>query len=124
MSAVLLKEIQRALEAMDVEAVVELYDDEFAFDDPAAGLSITDKAVLRDYFEQLFSMPGVRFTDVTVFGEAPGMAAGGWVWSGVDRGGAHKFAIKGASIFELSEFSITKETVYYDPRPALAGVSD
>lgn len=119
MSAVLLKEIERALEAMDIEALVELYDDEFEFEDPAAGLSLTDKSLLRNYFEQLFSIPGVRFHDVTLFGDAPGTAAGEWVWSGMDRAGEHPFDIKGASVFELSEYSIVKETVYYDPRPAV-----
>ncbi len=107
-----------ALAALDVEALVPLYVEGFVFDDPAAGAHITTRVELTGYFGSLFSMPDVEFSDVDFF-QCGDRAAGTWVWSGTKQNG-EAFSVRGASVFEMAEGGIRKETVFYDPRPALA----
>ncbi len=106
-----------ALQALDVETLVGLYLDSFVFEDTAAGETITTSDRLRGYFAALFSMPDVSFSDV-VFFQCEDRGAGTWVWSGTNREG-DAFSVRGASIFELAEGGIRRETIFYDPRPAL-----
>ena len=73
---------EEALMGLDAEALVALYADEFLLEDVASGTRITTRAELRGYYERLFSMPGVRFTDVSFFTCGGGRAAGQWTWSG------------------------------------------
>ena len=106
-----------ASEALDVEALVGLYVDGFVFEDVAAGATISTRDDLSVYFEALFSMPDVRFSDVVFFG-CGDRGAGTWLWSGTNRDG-EAYSVKGASIFDLAEGGIRRETIFYDPRPAL-----
>jgi hypothetical protein len=105
-----------ALEALDAGTLVGLYVDGFVFEDVAAGETISTRDGLSGYFEALFSMPDVRFTDV-VFFQCDSRGAGTWVWSGTNQNG-ETFSVRGASIFALAEGGIQRETVFYDPRPA------
>ena len=107
-----------ALEALDAEMLVRLYVDGFVFEDVAAGETISTRDELSGYFEALFSMPDVSFTDV-VFFRCGDRGAGTWVWSGTNRKGT-AFSVKGASLFDLVDGGIRREAVFYDPRPALS----
>ncbi|MBT8166254.1 MAG: SnoaL-like domain-containing protein [Acidimicrobiia bacterium] len=117
-----LASVFRALEALDVEALLDHYASEFRFEDTAAGVDIVDRGQLRSYFEALFSMPGVAFRVLHWFGDDGGNGTGEWVWSGLGPNGA-RFEVKGASVFELGPDGITRETIYYKPPGAGVGMS-
>ncbi|MDH3538441.1 MAG: nuclear transport factor 2 family protein [Acidimicrobiia bacterium] len=103
-----------ALERLDVEALVAHYAADFVFEDVAADIAITTREELRRYYGGLFSMPGVAFTDVYVFVDDSGRGGGEWTWSGFGEDG-NPFSIRGASIFEVEDSGITRETIYYLP---------
>jgi ketosteroid isomerase-like protein len=106
------------LQGLDTEALVGSYADDFVFEDTAAGETITGRDELSGYFQVLFSIPDVAFSDITYF-EAGDRAAAEWVWSGT-RPDGQPFAVRGASFFELSRVGIVREAVFYDPRPAFS----
>lgn len=114
-----LESVARALEALDVDALVAAYSAEFVFEDTAAGLSITDREALRGYFEGLFSTPAVAFSDIVMFADDDGRGGGEWVWSGVGADGS-PFTVKGASIFSIDDTGIKRETIYYHPPNAVS----
>ncbi len=107
-----------ALQALDAEGLVALYADPFTFEDPASGEVITEREDLLGYFTALFSSPDVGFSDVEVF-SCGDRGSARWTWSGTNRHG-HRFAIRGASIFEIGPEGISRETIFYDPTPSLA----
>ena len=107
-----------ALEALETEALVGMYGKGFVFEDTAAGHVIGTRKELRSYFDALFAMTDTKFSEVAFF-ESGTRGAGTWVWSGTNQNGG-AFTIKGASIFELAEDGIHRETIFYDPRPALS----
>ena len=107
-----------ALQALDTEALVALYADGFAFEDPALDQTISTRDELRAYFEGLFGWADVSFRDVAVF-SCGSRGAAEWTWSGTNASLNRRFSIRGASIFEVGASGITRETIYYDPRPAL-----
>jgi len=111
----LLCQVEQALLELDVESIVELYSPDFLFEDIASGERITDKSELRSYFERLFTLPDVSFTDVNFFSKG-NRAAGRWTWSGSSLQSGNRYAIRGASLFKLGEGGIEEEMVYYDPR--------
>ena len=119
MEANVLKKVAAALVALDAGALVALYSDDFAFEDRSSGESITDKLKLREYFDRLFALPGVKFSNVHFFncGE---QGAGEWTWSGQSRESGQTYRITGASIFTLSAGAVEREAVFYDPGPANA----
>lgn len=106
-----------ALEALDAAALVGLYVDGFVFEDAAAGAIISTRDELVAYFEALFSLPDVGFSDVAFF-RCGSRGAGTWRWSGTNRKG-DPYSVRGASVFDLTEGGIRREAVFYDPRPAL-----
>ncbi len=116
-----LESAAEALEKLDVDALVAHYAVNFVFEDTAADVTITTREQLRRYYESLFSMPGVAFTDVFVFAGDSGRGGGEWTWSGLGEDG-NPFSIKGASIFEVDDSGITRETIYYLP-PQLRSAS-
>lgn len=83
------------------------------FEDPAAGQVVKGRDELRAYFTQLFSLPEVGFEVVSIFG-AGEWAAAEWIWRGLSRRSQQPFEIRGASILQLSEGLIIRETIYYD----------
>ena len=109
-----------ALTGLDAEALVALYADEFLFEDVASAMCITSRAELRAYYERLFSMPGVRFSDVSFFTCGEGRAAGQWTWSGKSNKSGQEFSIVGCSLFRLTEDRISEEKLFYNPRAAEA----
>jgi len=109
-----------ALMGLDAEALVALYADEFLLEDVASGMRITTREELRGYYERLFSMAGVRFTDVSFFTCGDRRAAGQWTWSGKSMKSGQDFSIVGSSLFRLTEDRISEEKLFYNPTAALA----
>ncbi len=64
--------------------------------------------------------PPTAFSDIRVL-EGDEWAAIEWTWSGVNRHTSAPFRIRGASVIELREERIARETLYYDPRSATGG---
>ncbi|MFN2187384.1 MAG: nuclear transport factor 2 family protein [Candidatus Promineifilaceae bacterium] len=114
----ILSEASRALSSLEAYALVACYAEEFLFEDASSGHRIMDKGRLLENYQQLFSSPGVRFSDIEFF-SAGDRAAGEWTWSGISSRDGQRFSIKGASIFQIQEGRIVREVIYYDPRPAL-----
>ena len=114
----ILRQAEKAITSLNAEALVALYAPEFLLEDIASGNRISDKDELREYYDRLFALPEVSFTDVSFFalGER---AAGQWTWCGKSQSG-EKYAIRGASLFKLAEDGIREEILFYDPRPAVA----
>lgn len=117
MLAEVLGRAEGALISLDATALVALYSDDFIFEDTASGETITDKRKLREYFDRLFALPGVRFSDVRFF-RCANLGAGEWTWSGKSLQSGQDYSIRGASLFVLGDNKIEKETVFYDPRTA------
>ena len=108
---------EMALTGLNAKDLIGLYAQDFSFIDIPSGKHITDRSELSSYYEGLFSMPGISFTEVRFFGVGE-KAAGKWTWNGITKSGKN-FSIQGASIFILGEDGIKEETLFYDPRPAL-----
>ena len=119
MQAEVLGRAELALIALDAEALVALYSDDFLFEDTASGETIAHKAKLREYFDRLFAFPEVKFSDVRFF-RCANLGAGEWTWSGKSLRSGQDYAIRGASLFILAENEIKKETIFYDPNKATA----
>jgi len=117
MPANVLQEAKAALEGLNSDKILELYADQFVFEDTPAKLLITDRKKLGEYFQQLFSLPEVSFSDIQIY-EADSFAAIEWTWSGVKRTTGEAFRVRGASIIELEGSKVRRESIYYDPRPA------
>ncbi len=117
MSTSVLELAEKALVALDAKSLTSLYGEDFAFEDIPAGLRISTKEALADYFDQLFAWPDVKFSNVSFFTSGD-RGAGQWTWEGRSRQSGTPFAIRGASIFRLKGGSIAEEIIFYDPRPA------
>jgi len=117
MEVEVLKRAAEALVSLDAEELVSLYADDFVLEDASSGNTITNKKELREYYERLFSLPEVRFSDVTFF-RCGDCGAGEWTWSGRSLESGKDYSIKGASIFGLGEDEIKSESIFYDPRKA------
>jgi steroid delta-isomerase-like uncharacterized protein len=114
----ILQRLKLALESLDVEGLVSLYAEGFVFEDVPSNEMISTKEELRIYFQQLSQLPGVKFSDVSFF-LCGDKAAGEWTWSGTKPSSGTEYSVKGASIIEFQDGRIGRETIYYDPRPAL-----
>jgi steroid delta-isomerase-like uncharacterized protein len=115
-----MRAVPAALEALDAESLLNLYSQDFLFEDIPSGIRITDKDSLREYFDSLFSLPEVGFSVSKVF-EAHNFAVMEWIWSGERSGTKESYKIKGVSVFELREEKIVRESIYFDPRCSLPG---
>jgi ketosteroid isomerase-like protein len=114
----LLQRAAQALAACDVDAIMTLYADDGVFEDASAGESYRGKAAVRGMFEALFSPPHTRFRIAAVrSGERWGALE--WIWSGRTRKSGTPFDVRGVSILEIPGPKVVKETIYYDPAPAL-----
>lgn len=114
----ILQRVQAALESLDTETLVSCYADEFVFEDIPSNEIITNKEELRAYFQRLFFLPNVQFSNVLFFA-CEDKGAGEWVWSGTKPSSGVEHSVRGASIIELRDGKISRETLYFDPRPAL-----
>jgi steroid delta-isomerase-like uncharacterized protein len=119
MTSLSLERAMVALERLDTDAVVAAYEEPFVFEDVPSGKKITDKEGLRAYFRGLFALPDVAFSDVRAF-ETDSFAALEWTWSGTKRSSGEAYRVRGASVIELRNGGIARETIYYDPRAPLA----
>jgi hypothetical protein len=81
MKTEVLKRAEDALVSLDAETLVSLYSDDFVFEDTSSGETITDKMKLREYFDRLFALPEVKFSNVNFF-NCGKTGAGVWTWSG------------------------------------------
>jgi hypothetical protein len=114
-----LQEAKEGLERLDTNKILAAYAPTFLFVDTAAGLQITTRHELQAYFRRLFSSQDVSFSDILIL-EANDFAAIEWTWSGVEPTLGTPFSIKGASIIELQNGKIARESIYYDPRASQA----
>jgi hypothetical protein len=119
MPANVLQEAKAALEGLNTDKILEIYAEQFVFEDTPANLLITDRKKLGEYFQQLFSMPEVSFSDIEIH-EAESFAVIEWTWGGVNQATGETFHVRGASILELEDNKVRRESIYYDPRPASA----
>ena len=119
MSANILQDAKEALEGLSAARIIEIYSDEFLFEDTSTRECITDRQALNEYFERLFTLPRVNFSEIRVF-EADHFAIIEWTWDGVKRSNGEPFRVRGASVIELSGGKVRRESIYYDPMPALA----
>ena len=114
-----LLEAKEALEELNIDKILSAYAENAVLEDISAGISIMDRAGLSAYFEKLFSLPGVAFSDIRLF-DGKKFAAVEWVWSGLKRDTGESFRIRGASVIELMDGKIVRESIYYDPKPTLS----
>jgi ketosteroid isomerase-like protein len=114
-----LQDAKEALESLDRGRILSVYRDTFLFEDPPSGERITERPALEAYFQSLFALPNIAFTDVNVL-EAPTFAVIEWTWSGTSRSSGKRYQVKGASVVELKGGKIARETLYYDPRAAFS----
>jgi ketosteroid isomerase-like protein len=119
MSVKVLQDAKEALEALNLDEIVKIYANRFLFEDVSANEQITDRKALKEYFQRLFSLPQVSFSDIRIF-EGECFAILEWTWGGVKRNTGEPFRVKGVSVIELSEGKIARESIYYDPKPALS----
>ncbi len=120
MSVHVLQDAKEALESLNTDQITRCYADEFLFEDTSARERCIDQASLREYFQHLFALPQVSFSDIRVF-EADQFATIEWTWGGVNRSTGEPFKVRGASVIELAGNKIKRESIYYDPRPAVSG---
>lgn len=111
MTAKILLDAKRALEGCNTENILEVYADKFLFEDTSSMQSITTRTSLREYFDQLFNLPGVCFSDIGIF-EGDNFAAIEWTWSGLDLKNENTYHVRGVSIMEFSEGKISRESIY------------
>jgi steroid delta-isomerase-like uncharacterized protein len=117
MTVDILERAAAALTALDTDALLSLYADDFSFEDTSSGECINDKERLREYFRRLFLLPRVRFSEVAFF-RCGDLGAGEWTWSGLSLESNQPYSIRGASLFTLDHERITREVIFYDPRNA------
>lgn len=115
--SIYLQKAEEALVNLHAEQLAACYAEVFLFEDPQDKQRITRKQDLLQYFQRLFALPEVAFTDVRVY-EGETWAAIEWTWRGERKDGG-SFAIRGASVIEHRGDKILRESIYYDPRPAL-----
>lgn len=59
-----LQHAKDALQALDTEKILTAYHETFLFEDVPSSKRITERPTLRAYFQTLFALPDVAFTDV------------------------------------------------------------
>ena len=113
-----LLDAKEALETLNFKAIFSIYTQDFVFEDVPAGLRITDFAGLEGYFTHLAGLPGVAFSDIRIFdgGDFAGLE---WTWSGSHHRTGETYHVRGASVIELHDGKIARESIYYDPRTAI-----
>ena len=113
-----LERAKYALEQLDADAIVSAYEEPFMFEDAPSGGKIIDREDLLAYFKALFALPNVAFSDIRVY-ETETFAVLEWTWSGTKRSSGEGYQVRGASVIELRNGRIARETIYYDPRTPL-----
>ncbi len=113
-----LREAGRALAARDVDAIMRLYADGATFEEVPTGESYRGRDAIRGMFEGLFSLAASGFRVESVRAGADwGVLE--WVWFGRTQTTQTPFEVRGVSILEIQGPKVVRETIYYDPAPAL-----
>ena len=110
-----MRRAKRALEALDADAMVELYAIDAFFSDASSGQVCRGTEEIGSMLRELFAAPGAAFSDV-VIREGEGWGAIEWVWQGTAKAKGERSSIRGASVLELQGGKIVRETIYYNPR--------
>ncbi len=116
MTSKVLLDGKEGLEGLNADKMTELYANDFLFEASSSNDWITDRASLRNYFQQLFSLPEVRFSDFKIL-ESDHFATIEWNWSGVSPITGKPYQVRGVSVIELTGGKISRESLYYDPKP-------
>ena len=116
MTAKVLLDGKEGLERLNSDKMTKCYANHFLFEDPSSKEQITDRASLMQYYQQLFSLPEVRFSDFKIL-EAELFATIEWTWSGVSPITGKPYRVSGVSVIELTDGKISRESLYYDPKP-------
>ena len=116
MTAKVLLDGKEALEGLNADKMIECYADEFLYEALSSNDRITDRDSLKKYYQQLFSLPQVSFSDFKIL-DAEHFAVSEWTWSGVSPITGKQYRVRGASIIELSDGKVIRERQYYDPKP-------
>ena len=116
MTAKVLLDGKEGLEGLNADKMTECYANDFFFEAPSSDDRITDRASLKNYYQQLFSLPEVGFSDIKIL-EAEHFATIEWTWSGASPITGKPYQVRGVSIIELTDGKISRESLYYDPKP-------
>jgi len=115
-----LERAKHALQDLDADTIVSVYAEPFLFEDIPSDQKIVNIEDLRAYFQALFALPNVAFSDIKAY-ESEEFAVLEWTWSGTNRSSGEAYKVRGASVIELRNGRLARETIYYDPRlPATA----
>ena len=113
-----LERAKDALQHLDGDAILSAYEEPFVFEDMSSGQKIVNREDLKAYFQALFALPNVAFSDIRVY-ETESFAVLEWTWSGTKHSSGEGYQVRGASVIELRNGRIARETIYYDPRTHL-----
>lgn len=116
MTAKCLLDGKEALEGLNADKMIETYASEFLFEAPSSNDRITDLTALKKYYEQLFSLPEVSFSEIRIL-EAALFATIEWTWGGVSPITGEQYRVRGVSVIELSGGKVIRESLYFDPKP-------
>jgi ketosteroid isomerase-like protein len=119
-SRTLLRELKRAWEAGDAEAVARLYSEKALFQD---GVGREEKIVrgrkaIENTVREMFQLPGARF-EVTSLSSTPegGFAEWTYSWRATKHGRRH--GLRGASVIFVRRGRVVREASYYNSAPEL-----
>lgn len=93
------------------EALTSLYSEAFVFEDTSSGDYITDREKLMEYFDRLFALSEVTFSDIQFFACSDDRGCGEWAWFGKSFKSGLDYSVRGASLFVLGEGGIKRETM-------------
>ncbi len=108
----------RALEAKDIERIVGHYTEDAVFVScpGKAARTLQGREALRSMFRGMFRSPESQFHVSWVLSSG-GRAAAEWTFIRPDPQDGRRQTIYGASIFELRDGKVVRETIYYDHQP-------
>lgn len=107
---------KEALESLNADKMTECYANNFLLEFPSSNERFTDRASLKQYYQQLFNLPEVSFSDFKIL-EAEHFATTEWTWSGVSPITGKPYRVRGVSVIELTDGKVIRESLYYDPKP-------
>jgi ketosteroid isomerase-like protein len=113
-----LERVKDGLQHRDVDAILSAFADPFVFEDVPSGQKMVSQEDLRSYFQTLFALSDIAFTDLRMY-ETETFAVLEWTWSVKKGSSGGGYQVRGASVIELRNGRIARETMYYAPRPTL-----
>lgn len=95
-----------------LDRVGDYYAPEIEYRDMALGVSMKGIPALKKFMQEQFtSTPDLKFKTLDVVVQSPQKIAIQWLMTGTDKG--ESFEIEGASIMELKQGKVIKNTDYY-----------